>query len=366
MIGVQGQIERASFENLNGWTTANLDMSLAAFRRSAEEILSTGHGFNRTAEFSGLREDWVPTCEAALIARDAHSFFETNFAPFKIHDDKRPEGLFTGYYEPLAKGSRTRSERYTVPIYRRPPELVSFPVEIEAAHGFRYGQLMNGSPAPFQTRRQIEDGALDGRGLEICWLDNWTDAFFIHIQGQGRIAMDDETTLRLAFAAKNGQPYSSIGAALLAKGHGTPQTMSMQFLRQWIEENPEAGRELMWQNNSYIFFREISVDDPSLGGLGAAQVNLTPLRSLAVDRHYWMFGTPFWLETMTPPEADGGAKPFSNLMIGQDTGTAIRGLLRGDVYWGWGETAITNAGHMKSSGTMMALLPHAVARRLGL
>jgi membrane-bound lytic murein transglycosylase A len=366
MIGVQNQIERTSFENLNGWTTAHLEVSLAAFRRSAEEILTTAHGFKRTSEYSGQREDWIAVCEGASKAKDAHSFFKTNFIPFKIHDDKRPDGLFTGYYEPLAKGSRTRTERYTVPIYRRPPELVSFPAEIEAANGFRYGQLVEGSPNPFHNRRQIETGALDGRGLEICWLDSWTDAFFIHVQGQGRIALDDGTTLRLAFAAKNGQPYSSIGSALLAKGHGTPATMSMQFLREWIEANPKAGRELMWQNNSYIFFRDISVPDPSLGGLGAAQVNLTPHHSLAIDRHYWMFGTPFWLETATPPEAAGGAAPFSNLMIGQDTGTAIRGLLRGDVYWGWGEIAITNAGHMKSPGRMTALLPHAVARRLGL
>ena len=365
MIGEYDQIKRTSFAELSGWAAADLNTALAAFKRSAVEILFTAHGFKRLSTFSGLRDDWTSTCEAALEATDARTFFEEFFLPFTISDRERPAGLFTGYYEPLAQGSRTKTERFKVPIYRRPPELISFSSLIEAANGFRYGQLVDGKPAPFFSRHQIEAGALEGQNLEICWLENWVDAFFIHIQGSGRIALEDGTILRLAFAAKNGQPYTSIGAALLARGHGNPATMSMQFLRNWISENPQAGRKLMWENKSFIFFREISVDDPSLGALGAAQVNLTPLCSLAIDRRYWMFGTPFWLETSTPPEARGGARPLCNLMIGQDTGTAIRGALRGDVYWGWGEDAITNAGHMKSPGRMTALLPLAVARRLG-
>lgn len=365
MIGENDRIKRTSFAELSGWAAADLNMALAAFKRSAAEILFTAHGFKRLSTFSGMRDDWLSTCKAALEASDARTFFESSFLPFKITDKNRPEGLFTGYYEPQALGSCTRTERFQVPIHRRPPELISFSREIEAAQGYKYGHLVNNAPVPFFSRRQIETGALEGRGLEICWLENWVDAFFIHIQGSGRITLEDGTTLRLAYAAKNGQPYSSIGAALLAKGHGTAQTMSMQFLRDWIAHNPQAGRQLMWQNNSYIFFREISVEDPSLGALGAAQVNLTPLCSLAIDRRYWMFGTPFWLETVTPPEAQGSANPFRNLMIGQDTGSAIRGPLRGDVYWGWGDRAIANAGHMKSPGRMTALLPLPVARRLG-
>lgn len=365
MIEVQSQVELSDFKYLNGWDSAALTLPFETFRRSAAEIMSTAHGFKRTSIYSGVLRDWLPSCAAALEANDARKFFETHFLPFKITDEKRPQGLFTGYYEPLAQGSRTRTERFNVPIYRRPPDLISFPSDVESIAGFKYGHIVNGKPAPFFTRQQIECGALDGLGLEICWLESWVDAFFIHIQGSGRIALDNGETIRLAFSAKNGRPYSSIGAALLAKGQGSPETMSMQFIRNWIEENPKVGRELIWQNNSYIFFREVLVEDPSLGALGAAQVNLTPLCSLAIDRHYWMFGTPFWLETWTPPEASGGTKPFCNLMIAQDTGTAIRGPLRGDVYWGWGDIAITNAGHMKSAGRMTALLPIPVARRLG-
>jgi membrane-bound lytic murein transglycosylase A len=365
MIEVRDQIEPVTFDSLHGWKSSDLNLALAAFKRSAIEILSTAHGFKRTARFAGALEDWLPICRNVLEASDARVFFETNFRPFRITDEKRPEGLFTGYYEPLAKGSRTPSDIYHVPIYRRPPELVSFSSDVETSSGFKYGRIVHNVPCPYFTRREIENGALKGQGLEICWLESWVDAFFIHIQGSGRIELADGSTLRLAFAAKNGQTYNSIGAALLANGHGTPETMSMQFLRNWISENPEAGRELMWENKSFIFFREISVGDPALGALGAAQVNLTPLCSLAIDRSYWMFGTPFWLETSSPPEAAGGAMPFRRLMIGQDTGTAIRGALRGDVYWGWGQEAITNAGHMKSKGQMAALLPHAVAGRLG-
>jgi membrane-bound lytic murein transglycosylase A len=365
MTDVMYHLERTEFANLDGWSMADLNLPMAAFRRSAQEILSTAHGFKRSPTFSGAIEDWRSTCEAALKTENARAFFEDYFLPFRIKDTERPEGLFTGYYEPIARGSRVKSRKYKVPIFRRPPELVSFPSDVESRTGFRYGCIVDGAPAPFKTRREIETGALDGRGLEICWVENSVDAFFIHIQGSGRVALEDGNTLRLAFAAKNGQAYSSIGATLLGWGHGTPEMMSMQFLRNWMQQNPEAGRDLMWQNKSFIFFREILVDDPALGALGAAQVNLTPLCSLAIDRSLWMFGTPFWLETSTPSEAQGGARPFRNLMIGQDTGTAIRGALRGDVYWGWGETAIVNAGHMKSSGQMTALLPHAVARRLG-
>ena len=170
--------------------------------------------------------------------------------------------------------------------------------------------------------------------------------------------------IRLAYAAKTGQPYTGIGGVLLAKGVGTKDTMSMELLRNWMKAHPADARELMWTNKSYIFFRQIEVPSAGLGALGAQQVNLTPLRSLAVDRSIWMFGTPIWIDTRTPPEA--GAKPFQHLMVAQDTGTAIKGYVRGDVYWGWGADASFNAGHMKSAGTMVVLLPKLVAARLKL
>jgi len=178
------------------------------------------------------------------------------------------------------------------------------------------------------------------------------------------VVLPDGKIIRLAYAAKTGQPYTGIGHVLLENGIGTKQTMSMEFLRNWMAANPDEARKLMWNNKSYIFFRAIDVPSPDLGALGAQQVNLTPLRSLAVDRSIWMFGTPIWIDTTTPPES--GSKPFQHLMVAQDTGTAIKGHIRGDVYWGWGEDAAFNAGHMKSPGAMVVLLPKPVAARLKL
>ena len=203
-----------------------------------------------------------------------------------------------------------------------------------------------------------------GRGLEICYLESWVDAFFMQVQGSGRIILPGGKVLRLSYAAKNGQPYTGIGSILLARGVGTKETMSMQFLRNWMADNPHEARALVWHNNSFVFFREVPVDDPQLGAIGAGKVNLTPLRSLAVDRSHWMFGTPLFIETHEPPEAAQVAVSFRHLMIAQDTGTAIKGVIRGDVYWGWGERAALNAGHMKSKGSMVALLPHEFAARL--
>ena len=360
----QNQPQLTTFGQLPGWAAANHQLSLEAFQRSASEIIDIGRGFSRVAQFGGNRDNWLETCEAALSATDPTSFFEAWFRPYRVFDSARPEGLFTGYYEPEASGSRIKSARFHVPLYRRPPELIA--LKPNGPDELKYGELHNGSPHEFFSRSEIETGALEGRGLEICWLESQVDAFFIHIQGSGRIKLDEGGTLRLAFAAKNGLPYTSIGAALLAKGIGTSETMSMQFLRNWMSENPIPAQQLMWENKSYIFFREIDVLDPNLGALGAAQVNLTPLRSLAVDRSYWMFGTPLWLNTKTPPESSIGETPFQHLMIAQDTGTAIRGLQRGDVYWGWEPDAVINAGHMKSHGEMFALLPNKVAASLGL
>jgi membrane-bound lytic murein transglycosylase A len=356
--------EPIQISTLKGWAEDNHQKALETFQRSCTEILTTAHGFKRAAQFSGEREDWVTLCQAAQTATNAKSFFEENFQAFKISDPNRPEGLYTGYYEPEAEGSLTQSAEYPVPVYRKPYDLVGLNENQQAQIGLAYGRIINGEAQAYQTRQEIEQGALQGRGLEICFLKSWVDAFFIHIQGSGRVVLPDGKIIRLAYAAKTGQPYTGIGHVLLENGIGTKQTMSMEFLRNWMAANPDEARKLMWNNKSYIFFRAIDVPSPDLGALGAQQVNLTPLRSLAVDRSIWMFGTPIWIDTTTPPES--GSKPFQHLMVAQDTGTAIKGHIRGDVYWGWGEDAAFNAGHMKSPGAMVVLLPKPVAARLKL
>lgn len=359
-------VERISFADLDGWPGRDAGLALEAFQRSCREMLDHGRGFSRTARFGGSRSSWAGICSEALIATDARSFFETRFLPFHVKDAERPGGLFTGYFEPEVEGSRRESALFSVPLYRRPPDLVTFTEDERAAAGLPSGRRIDGKAVPYLTRREIEEGALSGQGLEIAFLKNWADAFFIHIQGSGRVRLADGGMLRLTFDGKSGLPYTAIGGLLVQQGAFSAERMSMQMIRRWMAENPLEARQLMWRNESFIFFREAELERPDLGALGAQHVQLTPQRSLAIDRSAWMLGTPVWLDTQVPSGEEGSMSAFRQLLIAQDTGSAITGLARGDVYWGAGEEAARIAGPMKSPGRMTVLLPHAVADELGL
>jgi len=352
------------YGSLKGWAEDDHQAALVAFKRSCAEIQAEGRAFGRSVAYGGSREDWLPVCERAGHANDARRFFEQEFTALAVNDPVRPEGLFTGYYEPEAEGNRQRTAAYTVPIYARPADLVGFDKVTEDAVGLKYGRIAEGRPQGYFTRKEIEEGALEGRGLEIVWLKDWADAFFIHIQGSGRVRLPDGSAIRLAYAAKSGQPYVGVGRILVDHGILTEENLSMQAVRGWMKDNPGAARQLMWQNQSFVFFREVEVEDAALGAPGAQKVRLTPLRSLAVDRSLWMFGTPVWLEAEVPSGPGASLESFRHLLIAQDTGTAIRGHARGDAYWGWGEGAALTAGHMKSAGRMVVLLPSGLAARL--
>ena len=351
-------LEPVSFGALRGWAEDDHAAALRSFQLSCREILAVGTGFNRPVLHGGHRDAWMEICGSASGVADARMFFETNFLPFRVIDRQRPEGLFTGYYEPEALGSRTPGDDYNVPVYRKPDDLVSF--------GAAYGRIVDGKPLPYFTRREIEQGALRGKGLEIVWLKDWADAFFMHVQGSGRVRLPDGSVIRLAYSAKSGLPYTGIGGLLVERGAFTRAEMSMQATRAWMAENPQAARQLMWENESFIFFREVELEDPALGAIGAQHVQLTPLRSIAVDRGIWPFGMPVWLDTAVPTGDGKRVEAFRHLLIAQDTGSAIKGRARGDVYFGFGEQAAMAAGHMKSPGTMIVLLPKAVAQGLGL
>jgi membrane-bound lytic murein transglycosylase A len=357
-------LSAVSFAQIEGWADDDHGAALAAFHRSCDEILASGHGFERDVRFGGKRADWLRVCEKALESKSARQFFEDEFIALKVADPVRPEGLFTGYYEPEAEGSRTAGNGHDVPIYRKPDDLVGFGKAIEKQINLKYGRMVQGKPAGYFTRREIEEGALRGRGLELVWLKSWVDAFFIHVQGSGRIRFADGSTMRLAYGAKTGQPYTGIGGLLVERGILTKDNMSMQALRKWMKDNPDSARELMWENKSFVFFREVKVDDPALGAPGAQKVSLSPLRSMAIDRGLWMFGTPIWLDVKVPSGPASELQSFRHLMIAQDTGTAIKGHVRGDVYWGWGDKAALVAGQMKSPGSMIVLLPKKLAARL--
>lgn len=353
------------FESLDGWRAQDHQRALQAFQRSADEILRFGTGFRRDAAFGGQRDDWLEAAEAAATAENAIAFFETYYRPYKVTDVARPQGLFTGYYEPLLQGSCKQSDRFPVPVYTKPKDLVAFTADETARTGVSYGRRHDAIAEAYDTRQQIEQGSLQGKAEIICWLSDWVDAFFMHVQGQGRVQMEDGSQVRLSYSGKSGHPYSGIGHLLVERGVAPKEKMSMQILRDWMAEHPSEARSLMWHNKSYIFFQPADVTDPSLGGIGAAKVNLTPLHSLAVDRAYWMFGTPLWINTALPPEVKDGGAPIQRLMIAQDTGSAIKGIIRGDFFWGWGQSASDIAGYMKSAGSMTALLPRKLAQRWG-
>jgi membrane-bound lytic murein transglycosylase A len=357
-------LKPVAFGELEGWASTNHSTALKAFQRSAFEMQGTATGFRRAAAFGGTLDDWLVPCRAAAKATDARLFFESHFQPLHVVDPVRPEGLFTGYYEPLVQGSLTKDKAFPVPVYAKPADLVSFTAEETQATGLSYGRRNNGVPESYDTRQEIEQGSLNGKATPLCWLSDWVDAFFMHVQGQARVQLGNGQTMRLSYAGKAGHAYTGIGHVLIERGVAPPEKMSMQVLRDWMRDNPGEARALMWQNKSYIFFQEVALTDPSLGGIGAAKVNLTPEHSLAVDRAHWMFGTPLWIDTTLPPEAPNGAAPVHRLMIAQDTGSAIKGLVRGDFFCGWGDAAERVAGHMKSPGRMTAFLPKGLAEKL--
>jgi membrane-bound lytic murein transglycosylase A len=284
--------------------------------------------------------DWRSLCEAAqgLPSGDdaaAREFFEKGFIPFAAADYGNAEGLFTGYYEIELNGSRRRHGRYQTPLYRKPPDL--------------------GSEPP--TRAQIEDGALAGRGLELLWVDDPVDAFFLQIQGSGRVRLKEGGTVRVGYDGQNGHRYVPVGRLLIETGVIPRDKLTMAAIRSWMTRDPEAGAALRREDPSYVFFREVKGDGP-IGAEGAA---LSAERSIAVDRAFVALGIPVWLEA---DERFATAESVRRLMVAQDTGGAIKGPVRGDVFWGTGDAAGRRAGAMNAGGRYYLLLPRAVAYRL--
>lgn len=357
-------LEPTEFRAIAGWGEADHEAALQTFKRSCAEIEASGHAFARKVTYGGTRRDWLAVCGRLKTAAPARRFFEDAFTPLIVHDPARPQGLFTGYYEPEAEGSLKRGGDYTVPLYAKPADLIAFDAKTTKRLGLAYGRTAGGKSQAYFTRREIEEGALEGQGLELVWLKDWADAFFIQVQGSGRVRLPNGQVMRLSFAAKTGLPYTAIGGLLLERGILAREDVSMQAIRAWMRNDPKQARELMWENKSFVFFRKAELGDPKLGPPGAQKVPLTPYHSLAIDRSLWMFGTPVWLDTEAPKGESGKLFPFRALLVAQDTGTAIKGHARGDVFWGAGEEAALTAGHMKSSGVMIVLLPKALAKRL--
>jgi membrane-bound lytic murein transglycosylase A len=363
-------VERLSVGRaLRGWEDDDQAPALAAFRLSCERLLRLPDDRAMGDTAFGTVGDWRPACTAALAdassdPESARAFFQTWFRPVAIRNNGDDVGLFTGYYEPQLQGHPQRGGPYQVPIYAPPPDYVT--VDLGEFRPELKGQRIVGKIAgnrlrPAETRAEIENGALDGRAEILLWVDDPVDAFFLHIQGSGLVTMSDGTIVRIGYAGTNGHVYHAIGRSLVARGELTQDEVSMQSIRAWLGAHPNDAAALMNENASYIFFRKLDGDAP----IGAQGVPLTAGRSLAIDRTWLPLGMPVWLDTVTTDAQEGADDPlhFRRLMVAQDTGGAIRGIVRGDVYWGAGDDAANRAGRMRVAGRYFGLLPRTLLER---
>ncbi len=356
------------FDRLPGWTGDDQGAALAAFRRACAVLAGRDDaepfGPESGTAAAGTVADWRPACAAAetTAPASARAFFETAFLPFAAANNDRRAGLFTGYYEPELRGSRRSGGAYATPLLRRPPDLVSVDLGRfrPAWKGERTaGRVVDGVLVPYQSRAEIAAGTLAGRGLELVWVDDPIDAFFLQIQGSGRIVLaEGGGMMRVGFDGQNGHPYVPIGRVLVERGELPRDGVTMQSIRRWLAAHPDQIPALLAQNPSYVFFRELPFAENPIGTQG---VELTPGRSLAVDRGFVPLGVPLWLDLADAPDGRG-----RRLVVAQDTGGAIRGPVRGDLFWGHGEAAAAHAGMMRTQGEYYLLLPRSVVDRLAL
>lgn len=305
-----------SFDELNGWAADDHSAALEVFS-------------NTCMDFDD--PDWLSLCALAQTEKpeNARAFFELFFRPVLVEDGN--DMMFTGYFEPELNGSRFPTARYRFPIYKEPPE----------------ARASN----PWLTRREIlTTDVMRNRGLEIAWVDDPVELFFLQIQGSGRVRLENGGALRVGYGGNNGHPYRSIGVELTRRGVFQAHQVSAQVIQNWVRRNPVAGEELLFHNPSYVFFREVSHVPADRGPLGAMNRSITALRSIAVDPAFHPLGAPVWIEK----EGDG---PMRRLMIAQDTGSAIKGAQRADIFFGTGDVAGQAAGRLRDPGRMVTLLP---------
>jgi len=341
------RVETLSFSALEGWKDDDHAVAFDTFLKSCRAILNGIRAMRSARPFYGAL---FKICERAVavgpLDRDhARGFFENNFKPVRVTPLGQTAGFFTGYYETEVDGSRFPSDDYTVPIYAAPPETVK-------KHQSKVFANLD--------RTKIEDGALAGKNLEICYVKNPIDAFFAQIQGSTRVKLDNGKLLRLNYIASNGMPYTPVGKFLIDRGIVSKEDMSMDKIREFMEENPEEGKELRRKNRSFVFFQEtpLGVHDECIGAQGVA---LTPGRSLAVDKRIHLYGTPFWIDAELPIDSEKPETKFRHLLFAQDTGSAIVGPARADIYFGHGEEISHIAGRVKQNGQFVMLAPQSVA-----
>ena len=351
-----------TFGEMPGWTSDRKALAFQAFRRSA------GHASKKPYRSGSLGVEagaFASAWRAALASGtldDASSsaFFEAWFTPCLLRPEDGGRGFVTGFYEPEAAASPVRTDRFRFPIYSRPADLVDLDDHNRPAGMdpyFAFGRARGERIAEYHDRRTIETGALQGEGLEIAWLEDPVDVFFIHVQGAARLRMPDRT-MRITYAAKSGHRFTGPGGVLAEIGELRREEVTMQSIRRWFRDHPDRIDEILWRNRSFIFFREADVAEPELGPIAAAKVPLTAGRSIAVDRLLHTFGTPVFIDASSLTAF--GGKPFRRLMIAQDTGSAIVGPARGDLFAGSGDAAGEIAGVVRNEADFFVLVPRSL------
>jgi len=355
-----------SFEDIPGWRLDDISAAYQAFRRSAEHAVQKPY---KTGALGVSFDAFRPAYDEALLiptldTEQSRLFFERHFVPAIVFSENgERSGLVTGFYEPEVEASPIRTERFKVPLLARPAGLVDIddsnrPAGMDSYLAF--ARQTESDPVEYFDRAAIDKGALSGQGLDIAWLADPVDAYFVHVQGAARLLMPSGEVRRVTYAAKSGQRFTGAGKVLVELGEIPLEDVTMQSIRAWFKANPHRVNEILWRNRSYIFFRDAAVNDPDLGPIAAAKVPLTPGRSIAVDRLLHTFGTPFFIDAPSLTVFDG--KPFARLMVAQDTGSAIVGPARGDLFAGSGFAAGEIAGVVRNQATFYALLPRSLVR----
>jgi membrane-bound lytic murein transglycosylase A len=350
------KVEALSFATLEGWKKDDHAVAFETFMNSCRAIR---HGTKAMRKARPVYGGLYNACQNAIKlaaggtvdSAQARTFFEDNFKPVRILPALHTygyytgaDGFYTGYYEPVVAGSRLKTDEYNVPLYGVPGKIAGKKTKVFSQY----------------DRHQIESGALAGKGLEICWIKSPIDAFFAQIQGSTRIKLNDGQLLRLNYIASNGQPYTPVGRILIDRGVYTPEEMTMDKIREYMEANPEEGKALRLKNRSFVFFSKTPLG-PKDECIGAQGVPLTAGRSLAVDPKAHVYGTPVWIDAKFPIAGDEPKDAFRRLMVAQDTGSAIRGVARADIYFGHGGDIPSLAGRIKHFGKFVMLAPKDVS-----
>jgi membrane-bound lytic murein transglycosylase A len=351
------------FDDLPGWSADDHGAAFAAFRLSCAAL----------ATATPALRPGLPPSEALLhVCRDAvrvdadtaplaRRFFEDHFRPWRVDPPSGSAGFLTGYFEPVVDGSLERTAEFAIPVLGRPADLETFaqgsapPAGLDPA--LAAARKTPSGYEPFPDRAAIQDGALAGQGLEIAWLRDEVELFLAQVQGSARIRLPDGRLVRLVYAGRNGHPYTSIGRVVVAEGHMTLDAMSLERLKAWLRANPIEAHRIMRLNRSYIFFAIGEGLDPNAGPIGAASVPLVALRSIAVDRTLWSYGLPFVIAADLPGPGGSALQPFARTMVAHDTGSAILGPARADIFFGTGAAAGTRAGMVRHPGRFFVLLP---------